>query len=97
MPASLIPLTLTPDSSQLHGYGYDSNSQTLALEFNSNWERVTYHYPAFPPEKFAEFAGAESKGSFFYKHIKKQYREDGSFERWFKEEPQVDSEGGEAS
>lgn len=64
---SIIPLTLTPQSSQIHGHGYDPLTQTMALEFNSNHQRLTYHYKGITPEKYAQLAGAESVGSAFYK------------------------------
>lgn len=83
MTASTIPLTLTPESSQLHGYGYDPKIQTLALEFKSNQRTQTYHYPGFTPEQFEAFKNAESQGSFFYKNIKKQW--DGKFQTLYKE------------
>lgn len=82
MAASNIPLTLTPESSQLHGYGYDPKTQTLALEFKSNQRTQTYHYPGFTPEQFEAFKNAESQGSHFYKHIKKQW--DGKFQTLYK-------------
>lgn len=85
MPESTIALTLTPTSSQLHGYGYDAGTQTLALEFNSNHATKTYHYPGFTPEQFEAFKAAESQGSFFYKHIKNQW--DGKFQIIYKEVP----------
>ncbi len=76
MPAStILPLTLTPDSSQLHGYAYDPKTQTLALEFKSNHKTKTYHYPGFTPEQFEAFKNSESQGSYFYAHIKKQWPE----------------------
>jgi hypothetical protein len=84
MPAStILPLTLTPDSSQLHGYAYDPKTQTLALEFNSNHKTQTYHYPGFTPEQFEAFKTAESQGSHFYKFIKKQW--DGKFVTMYKD------------
>lgn len=64
---STIPLILTPQSSQIFGHGYDPLTQTMALEFNSNHERLTYHYNGITPEKYAQLAGAESVGSAFYK------------------------------
>lgn len=94
MPTSNIVLTLTPESSQIHGYGWENG--TLALEFKSNHEKVRYHYP-FTAEQFAAFDAAESKGKHFYAHIKKQYAEEGSFERLYKAAvPPADSKGGEA-
>lgn len=94
MPNSNIVLTLTPESSQIHGYGWENG--TLALEFKSNHEKVRYHYP-FTPEQFAAFEAAESKGKHFYAHIKKQYADEGSFERLYKDAAPADSAGGEAA
>jgi hypothetical protein len=64
MPASTIPLTLTPESSQIRGYGYDPSTKTLAVEFVSNASRVTYHYKDVPQDVADEFASSESKGRF---------------------------------
>jgi hypothetical protein len=87
MPQStILPLTLTPDSSQLHGYAYDAGTQTLALEFNSNHAQKTYHYPGFTPEQFEAFKNAESQGSYFYANIKKQWP-DGKFVTMYKDAP----------
>lgn len=88
MPKSTIPLTLTPQSSQLFGHGYDPLTQTMALEFNSNHDRLTYHYPNITPEVYTALAGAESVGSAFYK-LKSQL---GDFVRIDKTEPE-DGEG----
>lgn len=73
MNASMIPLILTPDSSQLHGYGYDAESQALAVEYRSNHDKVTYHYKGVSPEVAASLHEATSKGSFIYKAIKPNY------------------------
>lgn len=84
MPQStILPMTLTPTRSQLHGYAYDAGTQTLALEFNSNHAQKTYHYPGFTPEQFDAFKKADSQGSFFYAHIKNQW--DGKFEICWKD------------
>lgn len=73
MPNSTIPMTWTNPpkdapghSHHIHAYGYDAATKTLALEFNSNHDRLTYHYPNVPPAKFAELEAAPSKGSWFY-------------------------------
>lgn len=72
MTQSLIALTtMTPDSSQLVGYGYEAG--TLAIEFKSNHKRVQYHYPNFPADLYAQLEAAESKGSFFYRVVKPMY------------------------
>ena len=67
---STIPLTLTPESSQLYGYGYDEAMRTLAVEFRSNKDQRTYHYTDVTPEKAAALDAAPSKGTFIYKQIK---------------------------
>lgn len=66
MPSS-IPLTLTPDSNKVHGYGYDATTRRLAVEFKTHKDTppaVTYEYINVPVEKFAELEAAESKGKF---------------------------------
>ncbi|MEY4952511.1 MAG: hypothetical protein RL299_935 [Pseudomonadota bacterium] len=67
---STIPLTPTPDSSQIAGYGYDTAAQRLAVAYRSNSALVTYEYKNVPPEVAAALDAAESKGSFIYKSIK---------------------------
>lgn len=64
---STIPLTLTPDSSKIHGYGLDQATQKLAVRFKNPVTMVpgefTYHYGDVTPEMFAALEAAESKGS----------------------------------
>jgi hypothetical protein len=73
MNPKLIALTAVV-SSQIAAIGYDPESQILAVQFiETGAEGRVYHYHGFPPEKFAELEAAESKGSFFYKHIKNRY------------------------
>lgn len=64
---STIPLTLTPDSAKIHGYGYDPERKVLAVRFKNPKTKapgpITYEYALVPPEKFAEVDAAESKGS----------------------------------
>lgn len=62
MPRSTIPMTMTPESSQIAGYGYDAASQTMVLAFQSSAGQKEYEYPDTPPAKFAELDAAESKG-----------------------------------
>lgn len=64
------------DSSQIREYEYDGASQTLYMRFNSNYQTLTYAYAGFPPEKAEALDAAESKGSFFYQHIKNKYEFD---------------------
>lgn len=84
MTRSTIPLTLTPESSQIHGYGYDPASQTLAVKFNSNHKEVTYHYLQVPPTVAATLEAAPSKGVVIYKQIKPAFE----FNRLSEQEPQ---------
>lgn len=90
MPASNIPLTLTPDSSQIHGYGYDPATGTLAVAFKSNHQRLTYHYPGVTAEEFAAIQAAKSTGG----HIHLNYVRNGrNFDRMENEEPAEGAEG----
>jgi len=70
-------ITLIPcNSSQIHAYGYDPATKTLALQFKrkgENGERVggsIYHYENVPADVYQAFVAAESKGRFFGAHIK---------------------------
>lgn len=73
MTPSMIPLSLTPDSSQLHGYGYDAAGKVLAVEYRSNHDSVTYHYKEVPAEAAQGLDAAESKGAFIFKQIKPKF------------------------
>lgn len=57
------------ESSQIQAIGYDTASQTLAIQFKSGKQAV-YHYANVDAELYQAFSTAESVGSFFYKHIK---------------------------
>lgn len=72
----MISLNLTPDSSQLHGYGYDAENEVLAVEYRSNHDQVTYHYRDVPASTAEGLEAAESKGSFIFKHVKPKYEVD---------------------
>lgn len=61
------------DSSQIAEYEYEAASSTLYMRFRSNAAKLTYAYANFPADKAAELDASDSKGSFFYKHIKNQY------------------------
>ena len=72
-----MKIALTPcKSSQIHAYGYDAETKTLALQFKrkgDNGQRVggsVYHYSNVEAQLFADFIAAESKGSFFGVFIK---------------------------
>lgn len=68
-----IPLTLTPESTQIYGHGYDLATQTLAVEYESNHEVLTYHYKGVPPELAAQLETAPSAGAFIHKQIKSKF------------------------
>lgn len=68
-----LAIALTPvDSHLLQAYGYDADSQTLAVQFPNRGDKPgdIYHYFDFPAEAWADFRAAESKGKFFGAHIK---------------------------
>jgi KTSC domain len=54
-------------SSSIHGVGYDPDAQTLEVEFKHG--RV-YQYFHVPLDVLPAFLAAESKGSFFNRHIR---------------------------
>lgn len=57
-------------SSQVHSYGFDPDTNTLAMRFHQKGGvSATYHYTV-TPEQFAALEGAESKGRYFGEHIK---------------------------
>lgn len=72
-------IALTPvESSQFKAYGYDADTQTLAIEFHSKSEDkpgAVYHYANVTPEAWAEFQAAESKGAHFNRAIKSKVLE----------------------
>lgn len=70
-------IALFPDdeSSQLHAYGYDPTTQTLAIQFKRtvDGKRVggsVYHYANVTPGAYNAFVKSDSKGSHFGIHIK---------------------------
>ena len=60
------------ESSMIKSIGYDPNSSTLEIEFNSG---EVWQYFDFPESLWCEFEGSESKGIFFHREIKNQHRE----------------------
>jgi hypothetical protein len=65
---NLIPVS----SSDIKAIGYNTNTQTLQVEFLN---RSLYEYYAVPSYVYDSFMTAISKGSYFNSHIKKaQYR-----------------------
>jgi len=59
-------------SSQIHSIGHDTETQTLAIRFKAKdgAPAALYHYRNFTTDDFAQFKGAESIGSHFYRTIK---------------------------
>lgn len=47
---------------------YDPETETLQLTFKSN--KKTYHYSPVSLQMFGEFQKAQSRGSFFLRHIR---------------------------
>lgn len=58
------------DSSNIKRIGYDSNSNTLRVEFKSN---RTYDYSNVPENIFNELRNASSVGSYHARNIKSLY------------------------
>jgi len=51
---------------------YDESDQTLMIMFHRGGQG-TYIYEDVPPEVYAEFMNAGSKGSYFNSHIRNEY------------------------
>lgn len=63
-------IAMTPvESGQIGAVGYDPATKTLAVTF-ARGAGAIYHYPNVEPQVHADFMAAESKGTFFGKHIK---------------------------
>jgi hypothetical protein len=58
-------------SSDLRSVGYDANTQTLEIEFNSGG---VYQYYGVPKSVYDGLMTATSHGSYFHAHIKDVYR-----------------------
>ena len=59
---------LPVDSSSIATIGYASEERVLELEFRQTGE--VYQYFDVPPEEYAAFLDAESKGTHLNKHFK---------------------------
>lgn len=57
-------------SSNIAALGYEEESNTLAVEFNSG---ALYHYADVPREVYEALDNSQSIGKFFNANIKKQY------------------------
>lgn len=58
------------ESSNINAIGYDKENKVLRIEFKGSG---SYEYSDFQEEVFTEFAGTNSKGSFFHRKILKNY------------------------
>jgi len=67
-----VDMILSPESSQIASFGYDSESQTLVIRFVTTG--TTYHYFDVPPEIFDGLKAADSKGRFFGRNIRGVFR-----------------------
>lgn len=68
-------------SSQIDSTGYDAATRTLEIAFHGRKDKdgkptapSVYQYKDFPPEKWAAFQAAESKGKYFGAEIKGKYQ-----------------------
>jgi hypothetical protein len=61
----------TPESSNIAGFDYDRESQTLIVEFNSGGR---YNYYDVPESIFEGMKAASSKGQFLAQNVKNAYR-----------------------
>jgi hypothetical protein len=70
--AGLILALIQVNSSQLNALGYDADTNTLAIRFPGRGDNpgAVYHYSNVPPDVYAAFMAAESKGKFFLANIK---------------------------
>jgi len=62
----MIPVS----SSNLASVGYDSETQTLRIEFGSGG---VYEYHNVPEAEYQGLMSASSKGSYFHQNIKDRY------------------------
>jgi len=60
------------ESRMIRSIGYDPNTSTLEIEFNSG---AVWQYFNFPESIWYDFKNSESKGKYFHKEIKNQYPE----------------------
>lgn len=68
--ANSIPL-MKVTSSQIVAIGHDAASETLAIQFfHKGGPGNVYHYRNFSAAEYTAFAGAESIGRHFKRHIK---------------------------
>jgi hypothetical protein len=61
----------TPDSSNVAGFGYDSDNQVLTVEFKRG---ASYNYYDVPEPVFEGMRLADSKGRYLERMVKGTYR-----------------------
>lgn len=61
------------ESSNISAIGYDEEKQELYVRFSSGAE---YAYHEVPTGIYQDFLDADSKGKYFYQHIKGRYQWD---------------------
>ena len=96
-----VNITMTKvDSTKIHSVGYDADTHTLAVRFNSfgdggGSQFPLYHYPGVAPEFYDAFKNAESMGKFFGANVQplpfKKYQMDESEVTTIHPEPVVPS------
>lgn len=62
--------TLNVSSSHIESVSYDSETREMTITFADGGE---YGYSNVPPETFAGFREAPSKGQFFHRAVKNKY------------------------
>lgn len=62
-------------STNIHSFGYDEPTQTLAIRFRKSGGEIasTYHYSGVPKSVFEEMQKADSHGSFFHLSVRGKY------------------------
>lgn len=60
----------TPGSSNVLQASYDDTSRTLEVAYGDGG---IYTYENVPPEVWAGFKGADSKGGYLHRHVKGRY------------------------
>ena len=65
-----IELKTVANSSQIGFQGYDLKDKTLAIQFSSG---QLYYYYDVPEDEYNRFLEADSKGSYLFKNIKRNY------------------------
>ncbi|AZP49947.1 TPA: KTSC domain-containing protein [Yersinia enterocolitica] len=57
-------------STDICAIGYDADTQTLEIEFNTG---SVYDYSDVPQGEYDAFIGSDSKGKYFHANIKNRY------------------------